>query len=173
MKNLFFFIPFLLLSSNLFGMKININTANYGILKLEVEGGNTILEVKQKISDQIDIPINRQILTFNNDVLEDSKTISDYNIQKESTLDLKDSTLGIAESSSKSFSLKLYPNPAQNSIQVEGFKVASNYIIYDVSGKKIMYGRVANKEEIDISNLQKSSYVIKLENGEMKKFIKK
>ncbi len=58
-------------------------------LTLEVESGDSIENVKEKISAQTGYPVTQQILMFDGEILEDGRTLADYNIQKEDTLTLR------------------------------------------------------------------------------------
>lgn len=69
--------------------------------------------------------------------------------------------------------LKLYPNPANSYIEISGIEGASEYIIFDVNGRKIKSGELmSDTSKIDIQHLEKGVYFIKIDGTINLKFIK-
>lgn len=67
--------------------------------------------------------------------------------------------------------IELFPNPASDLIKIKGTIISNSFEIYNILGNVVLKG--ITEKEIDISNLKKGIYFIKLEKGKTLKFLKK
>ncbi|QQV01562.1 MULTISPECIES: BspA family leucine-rich repeat surface protein [Chryseobacterium] len=90
-----------------------------------------------------------------------------YNPQCESALSAKELT--------KTQDLNIYPNPTSDFIYIKNLKDAESYEILDISGRIIAQEKLVDNK-IDIKNLQKGNYILRIKSKESiknLKFIKK
>ena len=64
--------------------------------------------------------------------------------------------------------LKVLPNPATSQINITGLKQKENFVIFDSTGKVVKTGFVSSDDKIEVSNLSKGVYYVKIKNNNLK-----
>lgn len=103
-------------------------------LTLEVESGDSIDNVKQKIQN-MGVSVDGKCLYFGSRFLENGRTLADYNIQKESTLQLT-TFLEVADSKNLSDALKSDSAVIRltGDIEITAFMAVSRPVTIDLNG---------------------------------------
>ena len=68
--------------------------------------------------------------------------------------------------------IKLFPNPAKSTIQISGLNSIENYTLYNTIGVEVSKGVVQNSATINVQLLPSGIYFLKLESGNILKFVK-
>ena len=137
-------------------MLIFVKTLTGKTITLEVEPSDSIEKVKVTIQDEEGIPVDAQRLLFSCKGLEDDRTLSDYNIEKDSTIHLIVRLRGgmqvfIKTLAGKTFTIDIDPSETTEVLKAkiqneEGIKPAAQAYIF--AGRGIENGKALSEYNI-------------------------
>jgi len=173
------FAPNVIIKVN--GTEMPINSINFGtvygswttgvqISTSGASGGSVILAgatIEVTISNIITNPVGGGSHTFNWKTSQGTGTTTEAFSY---TIDF--STLSVENPNINNKHITIHPNPSSDFITVSNLNKEENFVIYNTLGAIIKKGRIANKEKLNIQNLNNGIYLLKLENGTTFKFIK-
>lgn len=144
------------------GIQLSVSGATTGVV---IPAG---AQIQVAISGLIKNPSNAGAYTINWKTARASgDTVQEFNFPVNFS-----ATLATLESNPHNKELSVYPNPANDVIQVSGLAKTEKYTVYNVSGNQIIEGNISENGKIDIHHLVNGVYFLKVENGKSVKFIK-
>lgn len=115
---------------------------------------------------------NTGITTLNDELNTNNGTLNDFTLNGNTSNWLNNSVLSVNDITNITSSVKLFPNPSSDFIQISNLKSNKSYSIYNTIGAEIKSGIISNNEQIDVRDFINGLYFLKFDNGSTIKFIK-
>lgn len=147
------------------GMTLFAELPSGTTIELEVESGDSIDNVKQKVQNAAGVPVAEQYLYYGGKFLEDGRTLADYNIQQESTLLVASEEKGTPSGTPLTAAepQKEWVDITEEKVLTEGTHFLCNNV--KLTHPLVIQGNVTLDLNGFVLNLTGSGSVIKVESG--------
>lgn len=132
----------------------------------------TNLQIYYKFNQGVANSNNAGITTLNDELNVYNGSLNNFTLNGLSSNWVGSTSLSTSDYNFNSKKVSLFPNPANDFIQISGLSNDENCKIFNQLGIEILNQKVSNLQKIDIHNLQNGVYCIKFENRNSIKFIK-
>lgn len=147
------------------GFYLNVELPSGETIALDVESGDSIDNVKQKVQNAAGVSVTEQYLYYGGKFLNNGRTLADYNIQKESTLLVASEAKGTPSGTPLTAAepSKEWVNITEEKVLTEGTYFLCNNV--NLTHPLVIRGNVTLDLNGFVLKITGSGSVIKIENG--------
>lgn len=147
------------------GFYLNVELPSGKTIALDVESGDSIDNVKQKVQNAAGVSVTEQYLYYGGKFLNNGRTLADYNIQKESTLLVASEAKGTPSGTPLTAAepSKEWVNITEEKVLTEGTYFLCNNV--NLTHPLVIRGNVTLDLNGFVLKITGSGSVIKIENG--------